>query len=188
MISELGRWKLAGSYRTHTVKIAREDETDLPGATVLVNLAGGGDNTFVYAALPSPVVLEANKTYYLVSSETENGDTWYNLTQTVTVSGGLSAISTVWRYPGANYTRYGGGGLSFGPVGLKGTSSGGGPVQWGLASETRYVYDGIRVMHERNINGVPPQGSKETWRRFAASRSGPSLQARGIFKRTASSR
>jgi len=59
---------------------------------------------------------------------------------------------------------------------------------WVLASETRYVYDGMRVMHERNINGVPPQGSKETWRRFAASRSGPSLQARGIFKRTASSR
>jgi YD repeat-containing protein len=59
---------------------------------------------------------------------------------------------------------------------------------WGLASETRYVYDGMRVIQERNINGVPPQGSKETWRRFAASRSGPSLQARGIFKRTASSR
>ena len=98
----MGRWKLAGGYRTHTVKIAREDETDLPGATVLVNLAGGSDNTFVYSALPSSVVLEANKTYYLVSSETENGDTWYNLTQTVTVSGGLSAISTVWRYPGAS--------------------------------------------------------------------------------------
>lgn len=34
----------------------------------------------------------------------------------------------------------------------------------------------------------PPQGSKGTRRRFAASRSGPSLQARGILKRTASSR
>ena len=56
-----------------------------------------------------------------------------NLTQNVTVSGGLSALSTVWRYPGANYTRYGGGGLSFGPVGLKGTSSGGGSGQWVLA-------------------------------------------------------
>jgi hypothetical protein len=98
-----------------------------------VNLAGGSDNTFVYAALPSSVVLEANKTYYLVSSETENGDTWYNLTQNVTVSGGLSAISTVWRYPGANYTRYGGGGLSFGPVGLKGKSSGGSTGRWVLA-------------------------------------------------------
>jgi len=134
MISELGRWKLAGGYRTHTVKIVREDETDLPGATVLVNLAGGSDNTFVYAALPSSVVLEANKTYYLVSSETENGDTWYNLTQNVTVSGGLSAISTVWRYPGANYTRYGGGGLSFGPVGLKGKSSGAPPGDGSLLS------------------------------------------------------
>jgi RHS repeat-associated protein len=120
-----------------------------------VNLAGGSDNTFVYSALPAAVVLEANKTYYLVSEETENGDTWYDLTQNVTVSGGLSAISTVWRYPGANYTRYGGGGLSFGPVGLKGTSSGGSSGQWVLASETRYVYDGMRVIQERNGNGVP---------------------------------
>ncbi len=55
-----------------------------------------------------------------------------NLTQNVTVSGGLIALSTVWRYPGANYNRYGGGGLSFGPVGLKGTSSGGGSGQWVL--------------------------------------------------------
>jgi hypothetical protein len=65
--SEVVAKPVSGSYRTYTVKIAREDETDLPGATVLVNLAGGSDNTFVYAALPSPVVLEANKTYYLVS-------------------------------------------------------------------------------------------------------------------------
>ena len=27
--------------------------------------------------------------------------------------------------------------------------------QWVLASETRYVYDGMRVIQERNINGVP---------------------------------
>jgi hypothetical protein len=26
---------------------------------------------------------------------------------------------------------------------------------WGLASETRYVYDGMRVIQEWNINGVP---------------------------------
>jgi hypothetical protein len=56
-----------------------------------------------------------------------------NLTQNVAVSGGLSALSTVWRYPGANYNRYGGGGLSFGPVGLKGKSSGGSTGRWVLA-------------------------------------------------------
>jgi hypothetical protein len=27
--------------------------------------------------------------------------------------------------------------------------------QWVLASETRYVYDGMRVIQEWNINGVP---------------------------------
>lgn len=137
-ISELGRWKLGGGIGTHTVKVVREDQTDLPGATVLVNLSGGLDGTFVHAALPAPVTLEANKTYFLVSSETAGGDRWYDLTQTVTASGGLSVISTVWSCPGGPHNRYGGGGLSFGPVGLKsvsGSSSG----QWVLASETRYV-------------------------------------------------
>ena len=33
---------------------------------------------------------------------------------------------------------------------IKGSSG-----QWGLASETRYVYDGMRVIQERSINGVP---------------------------------
>jgi len=31
----------------------------------------------------------------------------------------------------------------------------GGSGRWVLASETRYVYDGMRVIQERNINGVP---------------------------------
>jgi hypothetical protein len=50
-IAELGRWKLAGSYRTHTVKIVREDETDLPGATVSVDLADSSVGTFIYSAM-----------------------------------------------------------------------------------------------------------------------------------------
>jgi hypothetical protein len=53
--------------------------------------------------LPAPVTLEANQTYDLVSSETAGGDLWYDWNQTVTSTGGLSVISTVWSYPGGPY-------------------------------------------------------------------------------------
>jgi len=33
-ISELGRWKLAFGYGTHTVKVVREDQPDLLGTTL----------------------------------------------------------------------------------------------------------------------------------------------------------
>ncbi len=36
-------------------------------------------------------------------------------------------------------------------MGLKGTSSGGSYGKWVLASETRYFYDGMRVIQERNV-------------------------------------
>ena len=82
-----------------------------------------------------------------------------NLTQNVTVSGGLSAISTVWRYPGANYTRYGGGGLSFGPVGLKGTSSGGGSGQWVLAELLDLVSGERRACLVESCGPLPDPGN-----------------------------
>ncbi|MBM3850733.1 MAG: hypothetical protein FJ396_11230 [Verrucomicrobia bacterium] len=92
--------------------MVREVQTDLPGATVLVKLTGGGVWTFVFSALPAPVTLEANQTYDLVSSETAGGDRWYDWNQTVTATGGLSVTSTAWSYPGGPYIRYAGGGLS----------------------------------------------------------------------------
>ncbi len=70
------RRKLAGGNGTHRVDIVREDQIGLPGATGSVNLTGGSDGSCVYFALPAPVTLEANKTYYLVSWETAFGDRW----------------------------------------------------------------------------------------------------------------
>jgi RHS repeat-associated protein len=202
-ISELGRWKLPGNFRTHTVKIVQENNVDLPGALVTVNMASGSDGTFVYSALPAPVTLEANKAYYLVTSVTDQGDTWYDWNQKVTTTGGLTVVSTVWAPSVGGYSRYGAGGSSYGPVGLK--SGSGAQIgvtttlasyefddenqlvsitrgtqsqtifkydgkrrrrvtqektknssgEWVLASETRYVYDGMRVIQERTSNGVP---------------------------------
>ena len=39
-ISELGRWKLSGNSRVATVKIVQQNNVDLPGALVTVNIKG----------------------------------------------------------------------------------------------------------------------------------------------------
>jgi len=39
-ISELGRWKLAFGYGTHTVKVVREDQPDLLGTTLKGSVKG----------------------------------------------------------------------------------------------------------------------------------------------------
>jgi len=71
-ISELGRWKLAFGYGTHTVKVVREDQPDLLGTTVSVNMVGGIDGTFLYSALSALVILEAMKrTIWRVESPRE---------------------------------------------------------------------------------------------------------------------
>ena len=105
-----------------------------------MNLAGGSVGTFVYSALPASVVLEANKIYYLVSSETDGMDSWYDWNQAVTSSGGLSVVSTVWSYPGGPFSLYGHSSTGFGPVGLKGgTGTQGG--QSTMASSIQYGFD-----------------------------------------------
>jgi RHS repeat-associated protein len=202
-ISELGRWKLSGNSRWNTVKIVQQNNMDLPEAWVTVNMANGAVGTFVYAALPAPITLAANTSYYLVTSVTMQGDTWYDLNQKVTSTGGVSVGPTVWAPEVGGYSLYGAGGTSFGPVGLKGGSGAqigvtttvatyeyddenqltsitlgtqsrtifrydgkrrrrvtreetmGSSGNWVLASETRYVYDGMRVIQERNGNGIP---------------------------------
>jgi len=70
-------------------------------------------------ALPAPVTLEANKAYYRVTSVSDQGNTCYDWNQKVTATGGLTMVSTVWAPSGGIYSRYGGGGSSYGPVGLE---------------------------------------------------------------------
>jgi hypothetical protein len=60
-ISDLDSQEVDGQYGTHTVKVVREDQTDLLGATVSVNMVGSIDGTFLYSALPAMVILEATK-------------------------------------------------------------------------------------------------------------------------------
>ena len=87
VVSTLGRIVAPGNSATHTVKIVDASTgLDVPGGAASVNTAGGTVGTFVYGALPSPVILNANGTYYIVSQETKNGEQFYDSTTTALTS------------------------------------------------------------------------------------------------------
>lgn len=92
VIRELGRWVLSGNSAPHTVRIvdAVTNQT-VPGASTSVATAGAPVG-FAYAPLATPVTLEANHSYYLLSQETSGGDQWYEGNTTLSY---VTSIATV---------------------------------------------------------------------------------------------
>ena len=91
LVGQLGRFYVAGNSANHTVKIVNgATGADMVSATVV--LASGSPGGFVYATLPSPVTLNANATYYILSQETSGGDRWYddNTSAQTTADGSLA--------------------------------------------------------------------------------------------------
>jgi hypothetical protein len=93
-IVSLGRIVVPGNTGTHQIKIvnasagSNEDAgspyyvyhpgVDVPGGSVTVNTVGGTPGSFVYSNLASPITLNANTPYYILSLETNGGDSWYD--------------------------------------------------------------------------------------------------------------
>ncbi len=76
-VVSLGRIFLSGNSGVHTLKLVdASNGSDVPNGAVSLTAAGGTVGQFLYTALPSPVTLSANHTYYLVSQETLGGDSW----------------------------------------------------------------------------------------------------------------
>lgn len=86
-VSSLGRWKRTGNSQTHTVKIL---QTSTVLASVVVDLSTGSVGSFVYGSI-TPLVLSASTTYFIVSSETNGGDTWYDIASAVFTETGVAA-------------------------------------------------------------------------------------------------
>lgn len=87
-VTHLGRWVFGGdatrsrNTNMHTVKIINGDGSAVNGASVTVNTASNVPGRFAWAQLQTPVAL-TNNTYYLLSSETNNGDYWYDYDSTM---------------------------------------------------------------------------------------------------------
>jgi hypothetical protein len=78
-VNSLGRLFITGNSGTHTVKLVQANTgADVPGGSVSVSMTGGVAGQFKYVSLGSPVTLQANTAYYLVSQEASGGDQWYD--------------------------------------------------------------------------------------------------------------
>jgi RHS repeat-associated protein len=149
VVTELGRWMLAGNSQTHTLRIARADGVDIASATV--NMSGGTVGQFKYAALASPATLSAYTTYYLVSEEFINGDGWYSFDNELNTTSAATIDNMA--YANTNNPN----------LFINGSHAGGcwGPLSfryetdWNLVSETRYLYDGMLPIQERDARNVP---------------------------------
>lgn len=113
-VNALGRIFVPGNTGTHTVKLVRaSDGSDVPGGSASVNTTGGTAGQFQYVALPSPVTLTPNDTYYLVSEEVNGGDQWYD--HGTLVAGNVAAVnSSVYFYNGS-WISLDGSDTSYGP-------------------------------------------------------------------------
>jgi len=85
IVRQLGRIFINGNSGTHTLRIVRASDNVVMGS-VAMPMAGGSANQMKYQALGSPVTLNANTSYYIVSEEFVGGDQWYDSTSTITGS------------------------------------------------------------------------------------------------------
>jgi hypothetical protein len=100
--------------------------------TVTVNSASGGN--FHYGTLASPVTLNANTDYYILSQETNGGDQWYDDNTTLTASAVGNVAGSVFG-SGSPYNIHNVGSFGYVPVDFQYQSGGGGTTNF-VSSKT----------------------------------------------------
>lgn len=117
-VTDLGRWVLSGNNQAHTLTIFAVNGHAVM-ATVSLPTSGAAVGAYAYATLPSPATLSANTSYYLITTEVANLDTWYNnVGGSQTTTNAASFDGPVWTPDnGATYNLQTGG--SYGPLNFK---------------------------------------------------------------------
>jgi hypothetical protein len=92
-VTALGRWKIAGNGLSHLVKLFKyvDGTNDIQLGEVGVSMTIGDAGTYVYTNLATPVVLEGDTTYYVVSQEVIDGDQWYDNDSTANITAPFAA-------------------------------------------------------------------------------------------------
>lgn len=97
-VTELGRIFVAGNSQPHLLRIIdAATKATVPGSTITVQ--GGTDGKFTYGKLATPIKLTAGKTYYIVSSETEGGDVWYEGDTALVGAEGITVTGSAFLLP-----------------------------------------------------------------------------------------
>ncbi len=149
-VTQLGRWVVSGNSGSHTVKLVDSGGNDVPSGSVTVNTSGAPSGQFAYATLANAVTLSPGATYVVMSQETNGGDQWYDYNCGVTLTSVATPNQAAWANNGGIYVTTGATTNSYGPVNLKYTTG-----TWTLGSEARFVYDGRRVIQERDSSNTP---------------------------------
>lgn len=114
-VTHLGRIFVAGNTGTHTVGIySLSSGTPLASCSVTASSGNADSLGFEYCRLSTPYTLAANTTYAIASTETTNGDQWYDFDTTVTVRVG-TVSSAAYFYTG-QWNQHGSGSVSYVPV------------------------------------------------------------------------
>ena len=107
-VTSLGRLVAGGNTQTHTVELVDASNNAVLGS-VSVDTSGATAGQFAYAPLASAVTLLAGHTYYVVSQEFSDGDSFYSQPTVTTASaaadlGRVSSVGTsIWNWTtGAN--------------------------------------------------------------------------------------
>lgn len=102
-VTQLGRYILSTHSQTHPIKItANGNQTALATCSVDASLTSPGN--FGYCTLSSPLTLNANTTYVILSLEYSGGDTWYDADSVL----GPPYHVDISAFPGAVYQLSGG--------------------------------------------------------------------------------
>jgi predicted transglutaminase-like cysteine proteinase len=140
-VSGLGRIFAPGNTATHTLKIVNAATSqDVSGGSVSILMAGGTAGTFVYANLAATVTLSANTSYYIMSQETQGGDSWYDMNTTIQTTSVAAETTSVYSYDGATYNLFGPANQSYGPVDFTYTTS---VSQPGITGQPQNVTVGV---------------------------------------------
>jgi hypothetical protein len=113
-VKTLGRMFAANNTQLHIIKIVDATGVDVPNAFATVNMMGGTDGQFVYAAMPAPIVLNPATTYFIVSQETANMDLFYNHNLTLQTTDAAVLDGSIRYVP--PYTKDFAGNHSYGPL------------------------------------------------------------------------
>jgi hypothetical protein len=92
----VGRVHAPGNVQKHTIKIIEKSTlTDVPGSAVLLDTVGGTDGQMQTVALASPITLNMNTTYYIVSQEVAGADNVYMDDSTIQTTGAATVAHAI---------------------------------------------------------------------------------------------
>jgi hypothetical protein len=123
-VTAVGRWCISGNHLSHDIGIYEDSVPNFPlmtGSLATINMTGKPAGQFSYVSLSSTVVLWPGTTYYIMSSEANGGDQWYDSATTATTTAVAALIdAAVSVSPAVYITSIGAGaGHTLGPVDFK---------------------------------------------------------------------